>query len=110
MRTSDTQTDAPANARASKITNRPLTPTMPRSSAAAAPEPATYEQALAELEALVQAMEAGKLGLEESLATYRRGTELLRHCRQSLDSAEQQVRILEGEIEREFPASAEDEA
>jgi exodeoxyribonuclease VII small subunit len=78
--------------------------------AAATSPPKSFESALAELETLVQAMEAGKLGLEESLATYRRGTELLRHCRQSLDSAEQQVRILEGEIEREFPASAEDEA
>ncbi len=78
--------------------------------AAAPSPPKSFESALAELETLVQAMEAGKLGLEESLATYRRGTELLRHCRQSLDSAEQQVRVLEGEIEREFPDSAEDEA
>lgn len=78
--------------------------------AAAPSPPKNFESALAELETLVQAMEAGKLGLEESLATYRRGTELLRHCRQSLDSAEQQVRVLEGEIEREFPAAAEDEA
>ena len=42
--------------RASKIVNRVLMPTMPRSSAAAAPDPLSYEQALAELDALVQAI------------------------------------------------------
>lgn len=70
--------------------------------------PKSFEAALAELETLVTAMEGGKLGLEESLATYRRGTELLRYCRQSLDSAEQQVRVLEGEVERTLPPAAGD--
>jgi exodeoxyribonuclease VII small subunit len=71
--------------------------------------PKTFESALAELETLVQAMETGKLGLEESLATYRRGTELLRYCRQSLDSAEQQVRVLEGDLEKDFTGASEGE-
>lgn len=95
IRTSDTQTDAPAKARASKITNRPLTPTMPRSSAPTAPEPATYEQALAELEALVQAMEAGKMPLDQLLGSYKRGAELLQQCRARLQVVEDQVKLLE---------------
>jgi exodeoxyribonuclease VII small subunit len=74
--------------------------------AAAPSPPKSFESALAELETLVQAMEAGKLGLEESLATYRRGTELLRYCRQSLDSVEQQVRVLEGDAEKDLPPAA----
>jgi exodeoxyribonuclease VII small subunit len=76
------------------------------SKAAAPSPPRNFEAALAELETLVQAMEGGKLGLEQSLATYRRGTELLRYCRQTLDGAEQQVRVLEGEFERDFPPAA----
>ena len=70
-------------------------PTMPRSSASTAPEPATYEQALAELEALVQAMEAGKMPLDQLLASYKRGAELLQQCRARLQVVEDQVKVLE---------------
>ena len=55
----------------------------------------TFEAALAELEQVVADMESGKLPLEESLAAYQRGAELLRQCRSRLDEAQQQVRILE---------------
>jgi exodeoxyribonuclease VII small subunit len=68
---------------------------MPRSSAAALPEPASYEQSLAELEALVQAMEAGKMPLDQLLASYQRGAELLQHCRTRLQAVEDQVKLLE---------------
>jgi exodeoxyribonuclease VII small subunit len=40
-------------------------------------------------------MEGGRLPLEESLAAYRRGSELLRHCQQQLGDAERQIQILE---------------
>ncbi len=55
----------------------------------------TFEAALAELEQVVADMEGGKLPLEESLAAYQRGAELLQLCRSRLDDAQQQVRILE---------------
>ena len=55
----------------------------------------TFEEALAELEQVVAEMESGKLPLEESLAAYQRGAELLKQCRSRLDDAQQQVRILE---------------
>lgn len=55
----------------------------------------TFEAALAELEQVVADMEGGKLPLEESLAAYQRGTELLKQCRSRLEDAQQQVRILE---------------
>ena len=55
----------------------------------------TFEAALAELEQVVTDMESGKLPLEESLAAYQRGAELLRLCRSRLEDAQQQVRILE---------------
>jgi exodeoxyribonuclease VII small subunit len=68
---------------------------MPRSSPSTAPEPAAYEQALAELEALVQAMEAGKMPLDQLLCSYKRGAELLQQCRARLQVVEDQVKVLE---------------
>jgi len=53
-----------------------------------------FEEALAELEKIVANMESGQLPLEESLAAYKRGTELLKLCQQKIQDAEQQVRIL----------------
>lgn len=68
---------------------------MPRSSAAAAPEPPSYEQALAELEGLVAAMEAGRMPLDQLLTSYKRGAELLQLCRTRLQAVEEQVKLLE---------------
>ena len=56
----------------------------------------SFELALAELEQVVADMEMGKLSLEETLTSYRRGTELLNICRSRLEDVQQQVRILEG--------------
>lgn len=53
-----------------------------------------YEEAVAQLEALVASMEEGEIGLEESLASYRRGEELVRHLKSLLDRAEVTVRQL----------------
>lgn len=58
------------------------------------PETLSFEQALAELETLVHAMEQGELSLEESLKSFERGVELTRICRQALADAEQKVDIL----------------
>ncbi len=71
-------------------------------SAEAAPPTPSFEQAVAELEAIVDAMEAGKMPLQESLDAYQRGMELLKHCRGTLDAAERQIRILEGGELRDF--------
>lgn len=56
--------------------------------------PADFETALRELEALVATMEAGQLSLEQSLAAYKRGAELMQFCQKTLDEAQTQVRIL----------------
>jgi exodeoxyribonuclease VII small subunit len=68
----------------------------------------TFEKALAELEKIVARMESGELSLEEALATHKRGVELARFCQQKLEAAQQQVKVLEGEILK--PLSAIDES
>lgn len=63
---------------------------------APAPElPARYEDALAELERLVQAMEGGQLPLDGLLDHYKRGAALLAFCRERLQAVEAQVKVLE---------------
>lgn len=57
-------------------------------------EPKSFEAAMAELDVLVEKMEAGQLPLEESLAAYQRGTELLRFCERVLADAEQRIQVL----------------
>lgn len=65
-------------------------------------QPKSFEEALAELEQIVADIETGKIGLEESLIRYERGTFLIQHCRSVLNSAEKQVELLsksdDGEI------------
>ena len=53
-----------------------------------------FESALAELETLVEKMEAGELSLEASLAAFERGVKLTRHCQQALTEAELKVKVL----------------
>lgn len=55
---------------------------------------AGFEQALAELEALVEALESGDTGLDESLAKFERGVALARRCQETLKTAELRVEQL----------------
>ena len=58
------------------------------------PSPPSFEQALLELESVVDALERGDMTLEESLSAFERGVGLTRVCQKALESAEQRVRIL----------------
>ena len=60
-----------------------------------AKEPASYEDALRELERLVAGMEGGQLPPEQMIDSYRRGAELLAFCRSRLEAVETQVKVLE---------------
>ena len=62
-----------------------------QSSAAATPD---FEQALAELETLVERLESGDLPLDEALQTFERGVALTRQCQGALKAAQQKVEIL----------------
>ncbi|MBB5690699.1 exodeoxyribonuclease VII small subunit [Roseomonas alkaliterrae] len=60
-------------------------------------ETLTFEQALAELEGIVKALESGQGALEASVAAYQRGAALRAHCERKLAEAEQKVQaIVEG--------------
>lgn len=56
-----------------------------------------YEQALAQLEEIVAALESGEHPLEDILNLFERGQALTRHCSTLLDQAEIKVRKLSGE-------------
>lgn len=70
--------------------------------------PEDFEAALAQLEALVERMEGGDLGLDESIAAYERGAALARVCQQRLDAAEHQVSVLQGNLLKPFTDAAGD--
>lgn len=57
---------------------------------------AGFEQALHELESLVEAMEKGDMELEEALKSFERGVVLAKQCNDILNKAEQRVQILSG--------------
>ena len=72
--------------------------------------PLSFEAALAELEDLVGRMESGELPLQESLAAYKRGAELLVYCQSALKDAQQQVQVLEKGLLQPFAADDPDDA
>ncbi len=75
--------------------NRRAVPRLPPVSKLKSQTPQSFEAALAEIETIVSAMEAGQLPLEQSLTAYKRGAELLQYCQARLQEAQQQVKILE---------------
>ena len=53
-----------------------------------------FEESLAELESIVDSLEAGELSLEESLKSFEKGITLTRNCQTALTEAEQKVKVL----------------
>jgi exodeoxyribonuclease VII small subunit len=58
------------------------------------PENMQYEEAIDELESIVNHLEAGELPLEDALKQFERGIALARSNSQKLQKAQQQVSIL----------------
>jgi len=87
---------------------------MPRKKDSLAPAPAgpSFEDALANLEALVESMEHEQLPLEELVASYEKGSALLNHCESILKTARGRIELItlrnqnEGTLEAE-PSSAQ---
>ncbi len=70
----------------------------------------TYEQALAELDTLIQRLEGGAVDLDEAIAAYERASRLAQHCADLLDRTEQKITQLvvgpTGPQERAFSPDA----
>jgi len=65
-------------------------------------EALTYEEAFAELERIVAALESGEHPLEESMSLFERGQALTKRCAELLDKAELRVQALVGESLADF--------
>ncbi len=61
----------------------------------------SYESALEQLEALLEQIEQGSIGLAESLDAHARAEVLLKHCRELLDRSELRVRQTSAALEGE---------
>ena len=92
-----------------KDRNRPcITSVRPMSETTESPH--SFEAALAELEELVGRMETGELPLQQSLAAYKRGAELVAYCQAALKDAQQQVQVMEKGLLQPFAADDVDDA
>lgn len=70
-----------------------------------------YENALNQLESVIEKMETGQLSLEDSLKSFEEGVKLAQHCQKALKDAEQKVQILiekNGEVQTEPFALADE--
>lgn len=71
-----------------------------------------FEEALTRLERIIESLESGEVGIDESLAGYEEAMKLVAHCRKTLDEAEQRIRVIQtnaaGDIEA-APFEVDDE-
>lgn len=58
-------------------------------------EKLTFEQAMGRLEKIVEAIEQGKIGLEDSIKQFEEGMSLIQHCRTVLSQAELKIQQLQ---------------
>lgn len=66
----------------------------------------TFEQAVAEVERIIDWIESGEMGLEEQIEQYARGAEMLQRCREVLERCEQRVEEITVQLRK--PDSAPD--
>lgn len=59
-------------------------------------ESLSYEEAMAELETIVAALEEGNQKLDEAMTLFERGQALMKRCAELLEAAELQVQKLSG--------------
>ena len=73
----------------------------------------TFEQAMKQLEKIVQDLESGDMPLEKAIQTFEEGIQLSKFCSQKLDETEKRITILmqnsEGKVsETPFPVEKDD--
>lgn len=55
----------------------------------------TFEDAMQRLDAIVEAMETGEIGIEESITKYEEAMKLAAHCRKVLEDAELRIQKIQ---------------
>ncbi len=60
-----------------------------------------FEDSLLALEGLVSELEAGELGLDDSIKKFEEGIKLYKNCRESLESAEKRIQVLTDSLKEE---------
>ena len=58
-------------------------------------EKMTFEDAMKELENLVEALDKGDVSLDEAIAAYDRGSQLKDHCQKKLNEAKMKVETIQ---------------
>ncbi len=53
-----------------------------------------FEEALRSLESIIEQIEQGEIGLEASIAAYKKGDQLIQRCKAVLNDAEQRVKTM----------------
>ena len=65
----------------------------------------SFEEAMNELESVVEQLERGELSLDESIEVFQKGVELSRYCGRRLDEIEKKITVLiedeKGEVREE---------
>lgn len=65
----------------------------------------TFEEALAEVEAIIERIETGQSGLERSIGEYEKGVRLLARCRGLLKDAEQRIEDVTSRLQQDGAAT-----
>ena len=68
--------------------------------------PKSFEEALSLLEVLTQAMQSSEMPLEEALAAYQEGNELVAYCQTKLAEVEQKLQVLDADQLKELKLDA----
>ena len=59
----------------------------------------SFEEAMGELEKLVEAMEGGEMGLDEMVAAFERGHKLVKSCNERLGEVERRIEVIRREAD-----------
>ena len=66
-----------------------------------------FEESIKELEKIVESLERGDIGLEESLDLFEKGIKLSKACNEMLDKAEKKVSVLINGEKQDFAPEEE---
>ena len=72
-------------------------------------KPFSLENAIKDLEAIVNKMESETLPLEQALAYFEHGVTLTKQCQQALQQAEQKIEVITNQLQTNADTSQRDD-